>query len=103
MNGVDLASIKELLGQKTLAVTMRYAHLSPGHKRKAVNTLDDVLNSTQGNFSSQLGAKGDEPLSQVLIEQYTPERIRTSDLRFRKPSLYPSELRAHYYYAKTYG
>lgn len=24
-----------------------------------------------------------------------PERIRTSDLRFRKPTLYPTELREH--------
>ena len=32
---------------------------------------------------------------QVLIPQkYTPERTRTSDLRFRKPALYPAELRA---------
>ena len=26
----------------------------------------------------------------------TPERIRTSDLRYRKPPLYPAELRAHF-------
>ena len=27
-------------------------------------------------------------------ESYAPERIRTSDLRFRRPTLYPAELRA---------
>ena len=26
----------------------------------------------------------------------TPERIRTSDPRYRKPILYPAELRAHF-------
>ena len=29
-----------------------------------------------------------------LLSSNTPERIRTSDLRIRSPSLYPSELRA---------
>jgi hypothetical protein len=28
----------------------------------------------------------------------TPDRIRTCDLRFRKPTLYPSELRAQHYF-----
>ena len=47
MNGVDLATVKDLLGHKSLAMTMRYAHLSPRHKRKAVNILDKVLSNNQ--------------------------------------------------------
>ncbi len=39
MAGIDLVTIKELLGHKSLTMTLRYAHLAPGHKRKAVNTL----------------------------------------------------------------
>ena len=63
MAGVDLTSVKELLGHKSLAMTTRYAHLSPSHKRKAVNTLDNVLNSLQKealvhSFSSQYGQTG---------------------------------------------
>jgi len=59
MAGVDLTSVKELLGHKLLAMTTRYAHLSPSHKRKAVNTLDSVLNNSQKespvhNSSTQL-------------------------------------------------
>src|SRR5262249_16181678 len=35
------------------------------------------------------------PLSRGFVWS-APERIRTSDLRFRRPTLYPAELRAHW-------
>ncbi len=58
MAGVDLTSVKELLGHKSLTMTMRYSHLSPTHKRRAVNTLDTVLKSGEKeNFSSQFGSQ----------------------------------------------
>jgi len=36
MAGIDLMTVKELLGHATLDMTMRYAHLSKGHKQVAV-------------------------------------------------------------------
>jgi integrase len=44
MAGVDITTIKELLGHKTLTMTLRYAHLAPAHKTKAVDLLDSTLN-----------------------------------------------------------
>lgn len=39
MNGVPLLTIKELMGHKTIQMTMRYAHLMPDQKRRAVDKL----------------------------------------------------------------
>ncbi len=44
MSGVDLTTIKELLGHKTLTMTLRYAHLAPSHKVNAVKILDSAMN-----------------------------------------------------------
>jgi integrase len=39
MAGVDLKTAQELIGHKTLAMTARYSHLSPGHLKAAINRL----------------------------------------------------------------
>jgi integrase len=43
MAGVDLLTVKELLGHKTLKMTLRYAHFSPSHKAKAISVLEEAL------------------------------------------------------------
>jgi integrase len=43
MKGVDLTTVKELMGHKKITMTTRYAHLAPGHMSKAVRVLDEVL------------------------------------------------------------
>ena len=43
MNGVDLPTVKEILGHSEINMTMRYSHLAPAHKAKAVQQLGDVL------------------------------------------------------------
>jgi integrase len=40
MNGTDITTVKELLGHKTISMTMRYAHLSKEHKQQAVDSLE---------------------------------------------------------------
>ncbi len=45
MSGVDLLTVKELLGHKKIEMTLRYSHLSCDHKKRAVKALDG-LNGT---------------------------------------------------------
>ena len=44
-NGVDLYKVKELLGHKTIAMTMRYSHHYPESLRSSVEILDSCYNS----------------------------------------------------------
>ena len=39
MARVDLKTVQELMGHKTIAMTARYAHLAPTHKSQALETL----------------------------------------------------------------
>jgi site-specific recombinase XerD len=40
MAGVDIRTVQELLGHKTIAMTVRYCHLAPKHTMAAVERLD---------------------------------------------------------------
>lgn len=40
MAGVDIRTVQELLGHKTIGMTVRYAHLAPKHTLAAVERLD---------------------------------------------------------------
>jgi integrase len=43
MDGATLQEVKELLGHRTLTMTLRYAHLAPDRLRDAVSRLDKVF------------------------------------------------------------
>lgn len=45
MAGVDLNTVRELLGHADMKVTLRYAHLAPEHKAEAVARLVNVCSS----------------------------------------------------------
>jgi integrase len=59
MAGVDLLTIKELGGWKTLSMVTRYAHLSPDHKRAALERLIPGRTDT---------TTAPEPLDAVALE-----------------------------------
>lgn len=48
MGGVDLNTIRELLGHSDYTMTLRYAHLAPEFKLKAVEVLDQAREATMG-------------------------------------------------------
>ena len=53
MAGVDLMSIKQILGHKTIQMTLRYSHLSPGHLWNAVAAIDRAMNTPTSQFTPQ--------------------------------------------------
>jgi site-specific recombinase XerD len=42
MRGVDIRTVQELMGHKTIQITLRYAHLAPQHQLAAVQRLCDT-------------------------------------------------------------
>ncbi len=60
MAGVDLVSVKEILGHRDIQTTLRYSHLAPGHLRDAVNrgslsgTVTETVTSHEGKREEKL-------------------------------------------------
>jgi len=40
--GVDLTTVKELMGHKTISMSLRYSHLSPAHKHAVIAIFDQL-------------------------------------------------------------
>jgi integrase len=49
MKGIDLNTVRELMGHADLKMTLRYAHLAPEMKMRAVETLDEYTYKTPQN------------------------------------------------------
>ena len=54
--GANLQEVKDLLGHRSLAMTLRYGHLAPEHLRTAVARLDAAL-SVPAKLSAQASAQ----------------------------------------------
>ncbi len=54
MAGVDLPTVKELMGHKDISMTLRYTHLSSSHKQDAVGKLV-AFGKKSHQFSQQAG------------------------------------------------
>ena len=52
MAGVDLVTVKELLGHKTINMTNRYTHLAQEHKAQAVAKLEDRYKAGENETQS---------------------------------------------------
>jgi integrase len=52
MQGVDLATVSNLLGHSTIQMTMRYAHLSPDHQKMAVEKISKAFKQSHSGLTS---------------------------------------------------
>jgi integrase len=57
MAGVDLRTVQELMGHKTIAMTIRYSHLAPSHQKEAIERL--VSPVAQANLTVQTDTETD--------------------------------------------
>jgi integrase len=60
MAGVDLVTVKELLGHKTIAMTNRYTHLAQEHKAQAVAKLSERIQGERTETEAQAGVVSEE-------------------------------------------
>jgi integrase len=61
MRGASLKAVQELLGHASMAMTMRYAHLSHEHLRDSVNLLNDLPSGKEMVNIALKGKKADNP------------------------------------------
>jgi hypothetical protein len=52
--GGDLRTMQELMGHKTITMTLRYSHLSPTHQREAVQRLLQESTATTTTISPKV-------------------------------------------------
>ena len=67
MSGVDILTVKEILGHKDISMTMRYAHLAPQHKEQAIYKMEDSLI-----------LKDEEKLGHILGTKDTSETVKNT-------------------------
>ena len=41
MSGIDLTTVMHLMGHKSIKMTLRYSHLAPSHKKKAMSAIEE--------------------------------------------------------------
>ncbi len=59
MKGVDIRTVQQIMGHKTIKMTMRYSHLSPEYVQEAMMRLDSAWTlyghqTKQGNKTSDV-------------------------------------------------
>jgi site-specific recombinase XerD len=71
MAGVDIRTVQELMGHKTIGMTVRYSHLAPKHTLAAVERLDAPTEQRTDTTTDTKGLErvsADEPMLQQVIQ-----------------------------------
>ncbi len=68
MAGVDLNTVRELLGHKDITMTLRYSHLAPSHKQRAVDILGKKVD-TFWTLEHKTDSAPETGFSQVIDNQ----------------------------------
>ena len=71
MAGVDLPTVKELLGHRDISMTMRYTHLSSDHKQAAVGKLEQFAANVPAIFTTP-STRSPDNRSQVIEKTHAP-------------------------------
>jgi integrase len=96
MAGVDLSTVRELMGHKTISMTQRYAHLSPAHKLDAVERLGRPTTGTttgtsaaeEKNAGKRPDVKTTEAPDHAGASERAGDRGRTGDVQLGKLAFY---------------
>ena len=70
MSGIDIKTVQELMGHKSIEMTLRYSHLSPDHKKRAVEILGNriITNIAQTPKTANTSEGGESPNSLKELE-----------------------------------
>jgi len=79
MSGVDLVTVKELMGHTGISMTLRYSHLAPEHKAQAVAKLNERFRNVKGGTESQTGTVSQE-LREAVGSDSTPNLARSRNV-----------------------
>ncbi len=91
MAGVDLSTVRELMGHKTISMTQRYANLSPVRKLDAVGRLGRRTTGTTTGTGIESAEERPQPATQVRDrrkEKRAGDRGRTGDVQLGKLAFY---------------
>jgi integrase len=69
MAGADIRTIQELMGHKTIAMTVRYAHLAPKHTLAAVERLDAPITGEPTDTTTDTKASRVSEAELIVLRQ----------------------------------
>ena len=82
MAGVDLNTVRELLGHADISTTLRYAHLAPEHKSQAVEKIvksrntDPIIGSSEKSLIDKAVADNIIEISKIVEQPDYSQKIK---------------------------